>query len=418
MNNRNVKMNAEVRGSRLLAKGIYIDNDTWKTGLNNNDVIIGPSGAGKTRGYVAPLLAMTEESIIVSDPKGNLYHKFKDDLIKRGFCVMKLDLLNCDEESCIYNPMDYIRYNRDTRRYDETDIRKIAGIICPALENDHDPFWRDSARLVIESLIAYVLECTPAEEHHFGTVLKLLGVWDKNVYHKLFEELYILDPDSYAVKKFLLYKTLFYAEKTCECVRQFVSQALNCFEGEKIGRVLCRRSSFRFRSIGERKTAFFINVSDCDRSQDNIVNIFYLQLMQELMSAADREADNRLRVPARIVFDDFAAGTVFPDFDKIISVIRSREISVSIILQSLSQLEGLYSHAKAMTIINNCDHMLYLGGGDVETARYISEKTDRRPFTILNMGVNDCYLFERGCEEGPRIVQKACIDDVLTYGNR
>jgi type IV secretion system protein VirD4 len=401
------------RGFRILAKGEVISNDTWDTQLNNNDMVIGPSGAGKTRGYVAPLIVTTEESIIVSDTKGNLYNKYKDSLLQRGFRVKMLDLVNCSGQSVVYNPLDYVYYDRDERRYSEVDIRKIANLICPTSSQEREPFWCDSARLVIESLIAYVLEATPAYQHHFGTVLKLFENWDKQKYDRLFKELKLIDPDSYAVKKYMMYKNLFDVYTTCACVKQFAAQALNGFTGKEIGRVLHSRSDFKLKEIGSVKTAFFINVSDTDRSQDRIVNLFYSQAIQQLINAADKNQDCKLKVPTRIVFDDFAAGTYIPDFDQIISVIRSREISVSIILQSLSQLEGLYGHSKAMTIVNCCDHMIYLGGTDVETADYIARKMNIRPHNVLNMGLDFCCLFERGNPNGPKIVEKTCIDEIL-----
>ena len=150
--------------------------------------------------------------------------------------------------------------------------------------------------------------------------------------------------------------------------------------------------------------ALFVNVSDMDRSFDRLVNVFYTQAIQQLCREADRNPDGRLKVPVRIILDDFATNVVIPDFDKIILVIRSRELSVSVILQSISQLETLYTPAQAMTILNGCDHMLYLGGQDVDTADYISIKANKPIENILNMGLGDAYLFERGAK--PRKVEK------------
>lgn len=154
----------------------------------------------------------------------------------------------------------------------------------------------------------------------------------------------------------------------------------------------------------KRKTALFLSVSDSDRSQDALINIFYTQALQYLMAAADRQPNSRLPIPVRFILDDFSTNTVIPDFDKIISVIRSREIYVSIVIQSLSQLEGLYGYAKAQTIINNCDHCLYLGGTDTQTARYFAEKFNCQVSTVLNLPLDTMFIFERGSE--PRKVQK------------
>jgi len=407
------KTTKETRDTRLLGKNTLVSNDSRTTGLNNHDMVIGPSGAGKTRGYVMPLLATSTESIIVSDTKDVLYKKYSEPMKARGYKVLRLDLIGA-RDTLSYNPMDFIRYDRATRRYYESDIRTLASILCPTNSHNDDPFWTDSARTVLESLIAYVLEATPAEEHHFGSVLELFKAWDANTYETIFHELKALDNGSFAVSRFEMYSNLWNAERTASCVRQFVAQSLSCFDGLQFKHVFCGRSNFRFRDMGMKRTVLFINASDCDRSRDSLINLFYSQALQQLIQTADQMPDNRLQVPIRIIFDDFAAGTIIPDFDKIISVIRSREISVSIILQSISQLEGLYGHAQSMTIINNCDHLLYLGGVDVETANYIATKADVRSATILNLELSDCLLFERGRRGGVIHVERADISDLET----
>lgn len=154
------------------------------------------------------------------------------------------------------------------------------------------------------------------------------------------------------------------------------------------------------RSFLRGKTALFLSVSDSDRSQDALINLFYTQALQYLMAAADRQPDSRLPIPVRFILDDFSTNTVIPDFDKIISVIRSREIYVSVIIQSLSQLEGLYGHARAQTIINGCDHCLYLGGTDTQTAEYFSRKFNCQISTVLNLPLDGLFIFERGREPG------------------
>ena len=407
----NPTIKLEKRDKRLLARHVRVSNDTRKTGLNNNDMIVGPTGSGKTRGYVMPLLAESTESMIISDTKGNLYDKYSSALSARGYKVIKLDLVQ-GKDSAAYNPMDFIRYDQSSRRYNENDIRTLTGMLLPTPEASTDPFWTDSARIVLESLIAYTFEATPADSHHFGTVIELFKAWDPDIYSKLFSELEALDPESFAASRFAMYKNIWKADRTAACIRQFVAQALSCFDGIQTGKIFFKRTGFSFREMGNRKTALFLNISDTDHSRDSLVNIFYSQALHQLILTADSSPDSHLKVPVRIIFDDFAAGTMIPNFDKIISVIRSREISVSLILQSISQLESLYSHSKAMTIINNCDHLLYLGGTDVGTADYISTKADVRSATILNLSLTDCLLFERGYENGVLHVERADIDDL------
>ena len=157
----------------------------------------------------------------------------------------------------------------------------------------------------------------------------------------------------------------------------------------------------------------FLTVSDTDRSMDGLANLFYTQALQSLCAAADKSPGHRLTVPVRFILDDFAANTCIPDFDKTVSVTRSREVSVSVILQSLSQLEALYGHAKALTILNNCDHFLYLGGQDVETATFVSKKANRPVSDILNMPLDSAWLFTRGTP--PRQVRKFKLESHPRY---
>jgi len=404
------------RGFRLLGKNHFVSNDPRITQINNNDAIVGSPGSGKSRGYVEPLLATTNESIVVVDCKKALFTKYKRQLTNRGFHVIMLDLVDCDKESCSYNPLEYISYDRNSRRYSEQDIRRIAAILSPTLSTEKDPFWTQSARLVLECMISFVMECTPAHEHHIGSVLKLFESWTPETFNRLFNDLEFRDPDSYALKKYRHFKMLNGANATWSCVRQFCSYALNAFEGEAIGRVMHRRSDFRFSELGNQKTALFLNVSDCDSSQDKVITLFFAQVIQQLMRAADNEPQRRLKVPVRLIFDDFcASGACIPDFDRIISVIRSREISVSIILQSLSQLSGMYGSAKATTILTGCDHILFLGNNDMESVKYFSSLTNRLPQSILNLGLDKCILFERGNTSGALMLDKADIDEMDNY---
>jgi type IV secretion system protein VirD4 len=169
-----------------------------------------------------------------------------------------------------------------------------------------------------------------------------------------------------------------------------------------------------FKSLGREKIALFLTISDTDRSMDRLISLFYTQALHELCNSADMDYPNhRLKVPVRFILDDFATNAYIPNFDNITSVIRSREIYVSIILQSITQLKALYGDDRAKTIINNCDNCLYLGGQDVDTAQYMSVKANKSISTILNMDINDAYLFTRGTE--PQKVEKYDIKEHERY---
>ena len=167
-----------------------------------------------------------------------------------------------------------------------------------------------------------------------------------------------------------------------------------------------------FTELGNKKCAVFLNISDTDRTLDKLVNIFYTQLFQCLCKTADNSAEGRLKVPVRVFLDDFATNVYIPDFDKLISVIRSREISVSVILQSITQLEGLYSKAQALTIINNCDHVVYLGGSDLQTTEYIASRMCKSMENVLCLPSDQIMLLTRGMkgEQLPRVKPYSCFN--------
>ena len=401
-----MRKNSRVTSSRILAKGHTISNDTRLTGLNNNDCIIGPSGAGKTGGVVVPNLLMSEDSMVVADTKGQLYKKYGKYLRKKGFRVECMDFVH-PERSATYNPLDYIhRYEENGEvLYREMDVKKIARLMVPPERAGHDdPFWRESACNVLISLIAYVIEVLPSEEQHFGSVCALYRQLSEETVRNpkgdvsFFKELEDDNPESFAVKMYHMYSGNFPADKCWSSILQFVANALDIFTYRESAPLFNGSSTISFPELGLKKTVLFVNISDTDRSMDNMVNVFYSQLLQSLCYEADSQPDGRLKVPVRVMLDDFAANVYIPDFDKITSVIRSREICVSIILQSISQLNCMYKDGAASTIINNCDHLLYLGGQDINTAEFISKKVGCLPEKIMQMPLDKAWLFERGQE--------------------
>lgn len=400
--------NSNIRGSnkencRILAENCMMNNDTWVTGLNNNDIVIGPSGSGKTRSYVKPNILQCNESMIIADTKGSIQKEVEVVLKQSGYKVINIDFTDCFS-SYGYNPLDYVRYDEENGKYREQDIMTVSACIIP-LENTKEPVWDLSARMYLESIIAYVLECLPQEEHTLGSVVTLFNEMPTGRFDRLFMELCELNPESFAVARYKMYRGTKNAEKMYESIRAMIAERLSsmAFDGARV--LFCNPNKIDFASLGREKTAVFLTISDTDRSLDRIVNLFYTQALMVLCNSADKDyEDNRLKVPVRMILDDFASNVYIPDFDKIISVIRSREIYVSIILQSISQLDDMYGEAKARTILNNCDNCLYLGGQDVETARYVSTKANRTMNSVLTMPLESCWLFTRGKE--PRMVNK------------
>lgn len=442
-----------MESKRYLTNGYTISNNTWETGLNNNDLVCGATGCGKTRGYVIPNIRMAEESMIICDTKGILFSQFADDLKKRGYKVFNIDFTS-ETSPCGYNPLAYIRRNSHTGLYREDDILKIAEAICP-VESHEDLFWEQSAKMFLSALIAFTMEAYPDEYHNLETVRKLLVMLGKhhslagtrndfnqrkvvqNHYAAKFrseciyvneenqdvypmkmsdityalgentiipygfgtmvKELETRKPDSISVKLYNTFKGCADAEKMYASILGIVAEKMTYLVSNEQIHLYRHKRQIQFQTMGQRKIALFLTVSDTDRSKDKLINVFYTQALDALVYSADHDyADHRLKVPVRFILDDFAAGSIIPDFDNIISIIRSREISVSIILQSISQLYDKYGMYKAATILNNCDHMIYLGGQDIATAEYISKRTNKTLASIIEQPLKSSYLIERG----------------------
>ena len=408
------------RTTRILAEGVTVSNDTWATQLNNNDLIIGPTGAGKTRGYVKPNLLQANESVIVTDTKGNLVYEVGPFLRREGYRVLHLDFTNLrgafsagpvraghDADSADrtghdagpvsigYNPFDFVRRDPKTGDCSEQDVMRIADILCP-MEDPTQPFWDYAAKMVLSSLIAYVLTALPEEQHTLEYVLELVSELQTGLVDELMTELSDRRPNCMAVRKYRAYRSTQKAEKMFASICGILAEKLDPVSFDGALEMLVKPERICFREIGSAKTAVFLTVSDTDRSMDKLVTLFYTQAMQELCSFADHCPGSALPVPVRLYLDDFATNCRIPDFDNLISVIRSRGIAVSVILQNLTQLESLYGQAKAMTIAGNCDHIVYLGGQDPATARYIATLATRTVDTIMRLPVGRICVFERG----------------------
>lgn len=389
-------------GYRILANGITVSNDTWETGLANHDLIIGPTGGGKTRSYVLPNLLNSKESFIAADTKGSLRRQVGGILERRGFRVLELDFTDVLHSPWGYNPLRYIRWDGDRQCWNEQDIITVAAVLVPVTSRT-DPFWDLSARNYAEALIGYTLDNLPQEEHTLVSVAKLFAEAETGILDELMREYCTICPDSFAAMRWKGLQGGRKADKTYSSILAILSQKLSNYSFGGVQQLFTNQNQIDFAAISQEPTAVFLRVSDSDFSLANLTSVFYTQALQMLINEADSRPDNRLQIPVRLYLDDFS-NLIIPDMDKTISIIRSREISVSIALQSVTQLEGLYGYDKAMTIIDNCDHLLYLGGQSVETARFIGAKANKPASAILNLPLGKAWLFERGAL--PREVKK------------
>ena len=390
-------------GKRILAENYEVSNDTWETMLNNNDLIIGTSGAGKTTGYVIPNIERKYGSMIVTDTKGNLERKLRPQLEAAGYQVELLDFINM-KDSITYNPLAFIRKDEDGRA-SERDINSLANALM-FVRDERDPFWHESAITVLTCLIAYVMETQAPKDQNLCSVAELYMIAAKRQkeFERMVLDLSLQDPDSYAVREYFMFAQTETAERTYASIMAFVAKVIEIYNARDIRRIISGEQKFRFADLGRRRMVLFVNVSDTDRAFDRLVSTFYTQALQQLVLEADSNEDSRLRVPVRLYMDDFATNCKISDFDKIVSVIRSREISVSVILQSLSQLDGLYGPDVAKTIQNQFDHMLYLAGQDERTINQVARLAGKTPDTVLRMPLDGVYLYERG--KGAKLMKR------------
>lgn len=386
--------------TRILAKNKIVNNNTWVTGINNNDLIIGPSGGGKTRGYVIPNILHSEESMIIADTKGNLCRNYGNYLKSKGYTVMHLDFTDTLHSPWGYNPLDYIAevhdpiLNERGDFYDVQDVKKIASSICP--KQSKDEFWDYAAQMYLEAFILFVLNNLPAHQHNLFEVYKMIAMMENEDMATILEEEAHTYPNSTFALKYNMIHQNKKADKMHASIVGILAQHLDTLAYAGTERMFTMHRQVDMSSFLNAKTVLFLSVSDSDRSHDALVNLFYTQALQYLLRAADKCEASRLPIPVRFILDDFSTNTVIPNFDNIISVIRSREISVSLICQCLSQLENLYGSAKSKTIINNCDHCLYLGGSDPDTGKFFAERFNCMVSTVLSLPLDRMYLFSRG----------------------
>lgn len=396
---------AHKTSSMILPNGELYSMDGVTTRLNNNVLVFGSSGSGKTRGVVIPNLLAAVDSYIVTDPKGNLYRKYSEYMRGKGYRVAKLDLIH-PECSVHYNPLSYIRCTND--------ILKLAHQIVYGSEvkrgGNYDPFWDRASCMLLSALIGYFTDGGKVVEFSIQGIIRLLSKIDVEAVEdgvdceidRIFDavnRVYRAEngEDCWSYMQFKKFKNL--ARKTNSCIIVTLQAILGELDSKEL-REMMRSDELAIASIGTRRTVVFVEVSDTDRSKDTLANIFYSQAMNILCSYADEQcSDSRLPVPVRFILDDFATNCRIDGFENMISNIRSRNISAVLILQSRSQLEAGYG-VSAHTVMDNCDTHVYLGGNDLDTAAMIAKKCNKPLSQVLNMPLSTNWIFRRG--EQPR----------------
>lgn len=382
-------------GEMILPDGRYYSLDDRETGLNNNVLVVGTTGAAKTRTVLTPNLLECVGSYVVTDPKGNLYRQWGEHMRAHGYRVVRVSFIH-PEISAHYNPLVYIKNTQQIQQLSSSLVFSEKG------RGSVDPFWDDSSLMLINSLIAYVKEMIPeeSENHNFHYILELLRNAGRNStsskvtsLSRMMDELGYYGENSWALKQFRNVNQA--PEKTFNTIVATSIAKFCSVDTEELAQMMAY-DEIDFASIGQRKTAVFVEVSDSDRSMDALINMFFTQAMNQLCTYADEKCENsQLPVPVRFFMDDFATNCKIVNFENMISNIRSRKISVVMVLQSLAQLEESYGRS-AHTIADNCDTMIYMGGNDPETAASIAVRCNKTTQTILHMPLRTSWIFRRG----------------------
>lgn len=358
--------------NKLLTQNVSIGLNAKKHRRNLNTLVCGGSGAGKTRFYCKPNIMQCNTSFVVLDPKGEIVRDTGNLLEKKGYEVRVLDLINMEKSHC-YNPFVYLKTDNDVQKL----VTNLFKSTTPKGASSNDPFWDTAASMLLLSLVFYLKYEAPEDEQNFPMVMEMLRAGevheDDDSYLSpldvLFDKLEVKNPEHIAVKYYRDYHSG--SAKTLKSIQITLAARLEKFNLESLAS-LTITDDLDLPSLGEKKVALFALIPDNDTSFNFLVSILYTQLFQQLFYIADHKYGGALPVPVHFVMDEFANVSLPDDFDKILSVMRSRSVSVSIILQNLAQLKALFEK-QWESIVGNCDEFLYLGGNEQSTHKYVSE---------------------------------------------
>lgn len=358
--------------NKILSQNVRIGLDGRRHRRNLNTLVIGGSGAGKTRFFGKPNLMQCNTSFVVLDPKGEQLRDVGNLLEKEGYVIKVVDLINMNRSHC-YNPFRYIKDDKDVLKLITNLIRNTT----PKGSQTNDPFWEKSETALLEALCLYLLHEAPEEEQNFTMVMEMIAAAEvkeddeeyQSPLDELFERLEIRNPNSLALKQYKIYKQA--AGKTAKSILISVGVRLSAFNLESIAS-LTATDELELDLVGERKTAIFAVIPDNDSTFNFLIGMLYTQLFQMLYYQADTVHGGALPVPVHFLMDEFANVALPDEFDKLLSTMRSRLIFVSIIIQNLAQIKGLYKDSWE-SIVGNCDTLYYLGGNEQSTHKFMSE---------------------------------------------
>ena len=353
-----------------------------KNARNKNVLVVGGSGSGKTRFWLKPNLLQCHSSYVVTDPKGSIVVECGNALLKNGYKLKILNTINF-KKSMHYNPFSYV--------HSEKDILKLVTTLMTNTKGEGsggDPFWEKSERLLLTALIAYLHYEAPVEEQNFATLLEMLNTMqvseDDETYQNpvdlLFEDLGKKKPNSFAVRQYKLYKLA--AGKTARSILISCGARLAPFDIQEL-RDLTMYDELQLDTLGDKKTALFLIMSDTDSTFNFLISMVYTQLFNLLCDKADDVYGGKLPIHVRCLIDECANIGQIPNLEKLVATIRSREISACLVLQARSQLKAIYKD-NADTIVGNMDSQIFLGGSEPTTLKDLSEMLGKETIDAFN----------------------------------
>ena len=381
----------------ILGENCCYSADSNETGLNNNVIVCGGSGSGKTMSVSEPRLLETKtSSMIATVTKRRIVNKYMPLFQKRGYEILDLNFVNPLESSCAYDPLEYVGNYSDI-----TFLAKSIVKADPQKDNSSaDPYWDEAATSLLSAEIAYTLmtkdNATFADvlELHDSLVLDEGSGTIRTSLDGKFEYIASKDPTCFAVSCWKSFKNL--PIKTAGCVFGTLNTTIDTIFSPELRKMMATKKKVDFEQMATKKTILFVTTSAVNPALHCFVNMFYAQAFKQLFEYAENRPDGVLPIPVHVLCDDFATGSRVLNFPEYISIFREKGISVTLLLQSESQLEQMYGTDNATTIINNCDSYIYLGGMDLRTAQNISLRLNAPLDEVLYMPIGQEVLFRRG----------------------
>ncbi len=381
-----------MKDKMILGENIEFTTDSEITGVNNNVIVCAGSGCGKTLSIVDPRLLNTyDSSLIVTVTKRRLVYQYTQMFKKRGYNVLDLNFVKPQNSNIAFDPLKYIK--------SYTDITFIAESIVKANpRKEHttaDPFWDDNSVSLLSALIAYTMG--ENKDATFDDVIEMFtrmtieedGTGITTNLDRKFE-----NTNTFAKNRWRSFRSL--PMKTASCVFSTLSTTIDMMFTPELRKIINAQKTVDFERIAKEKTVLFVTTSAVNPVLNLFVNMFYAQAIKQLFEIGEAMPDGRLPIPVSIICDDFATGSRILNFPEYISIFREKGISVTLLVQSESQLASIYGADDSTTIINNCDTYVYMGGMDIKTARNISERIDRPLDEVLYMPVGKVMIFRRG----------------------